>query len=173
LAGLPALFHEVRLQRSTCQPKANRSRPSSIWQDPNTGAAHQRADHSAEAKIEARLEKVPEVLRVMSLDSFVPDDQPAKLKLIAQAATVVGPALNPDEVDAAPTDAENVDALKSSVDSLRRAAGDGKGPGAVASRGRERCRLAERDRRRDRRRTFCRPLKIVFDQLRTRCRPGR
>jgi len=28
-------------------------------------------------KIEARLEQLPEVLRVMSLDSFVPDDQPA------------------------------------------------------------------------------------------------
>ena len=47
---------------------------------------------------------------------------------------MVGPALNPDSVDAAPTDEENVEALKSSVDSLRRAAGDGKGPGAVASR---------------------------------------
>ena len=47
-------------------------------------------------KIEAKLEKVPEVLRVMSLDSFVPEDQPAKLKLIAQGAKVLNPALNPD-----------------------------------------------------------------------------
>ena len=32
-----------------------------------------------EAKqVAARLEKVPEVLRVMSLDSFVPEDQPAE-----------------------------------------------------------------------------------------------
>src|SRR6185369_5514304 len=89
----------------------------------------------AEAKkIEAKLEKLPEVLRVMSIDTFVPDDQPAMLQLIAKAARVVGPALNLDSVDAAPTDEENVEALKSSVVSLRRTAGDGKGPGAVASR---------------------------------------
>ena len=36
----------------------------------------------------------------MSLDSFVPEDQPAKLKLIAQGAKVLDPALNPDSVDA-------------------------------------------------------------------------
>ena len=108
-----------------------------LRKDPNTGANAINVMTNSEAdakKIEAKLEKVPEVLRVMSLDSFVPEDQPAKLKLIAQAAKVVGPALNPDSVDAAPTDAENVEALKSSVDSLRKAAGDGKGPGAVASR---------------------------------------
>src|SRR6185437_5039095 len=80
-----------------------------------------------------------------------------------------GPALNPDSVDAAPTDAENVEALKSSVESLRRAAGEGKGPGSVASR-----RLADalsklaasnqatRDKAQN---VFVTPLKIVFDQL--------
>jgi hypothetical protein len=62
-----------------------------------------------------------------------------------------------------------VEALKSSVDSLRRTAGDGKGPGAVASR-----RLADalsklagsnqatRDKAQN---IFVAPLKIVFDQL--------
>ena len=44
-------------------------------------------------------------------------------QLIAQAAKVVSPALNPDSVDAAPTDEENVEALKGSVESLRKAAG--------------------------------------------------
>jgi uncharacterized protein len=109
------------------------------------------------------------VLRVMSLDSFVPEDQPAKLKLIAQAAKVLGPALNPDQVDAAPSDAENVEALKSTVESLRKTAGDGKGPGAVAAK-----RLADglskladsnqatRDKAQD---VFVSPLKIVFEQL--------
>ena len=70
----------------------------------------------------------------MSLDSFVPDDQPAKLKLIAQGAKVLNPALNPDSIDAPPSDAENVEALKGSAESLRKTAGDAKGPGAVASR---------------------------------------
>ena len=44
----------------------------------------------------------------MSVDSFVPEDQPAKLQLIAKAAKVVGPAINPDSVDAAPSDEEIV-----------------------------------------------------------------
>ncbi len=58
---------------------------------------------------------MPEVLRVMSLESFVPEDQPAKLKLIAEGAKVLNPALNPDSIDAPPSDAENVEALKQTV----------------------------------------------------------
>ena len=83
---------------------------------------------------------------------------------------MLNPALNPDQVDAAPTDKENVEALKSSVDNLRRTAGDTKGPGAVASR-----RLADaleklangdeatRNKAQD---VFVTPLKIAFGQLR-------
>jgi uncharacterized protein len=108
-----------------------------LRKDPNTGASainvltHSDADAR---KIAAKLEKLPEVLRVQWLDSFVPEDQPAKLKLIGQAAKVLSPALNPESVDEPPTDQENVDSLKSSVENLRKVAGDGKGPGAVASR---------------------------------------
>ena len=47
---------------------------------------------------------------------------------------MLDPALNPDSIDAAPSDQENVEALKGSAESLRKAAGDAKGPGAVASR---------------------------------------
>jgi hypothetical protein len=59
--------------------------------DPNTGAnaINVMTNSDADAKkIEERLSKVPEVLRVMSLDSFVPEDQPAKLKLIGQGAKI-------------------------------------------------------------------------------------
>lgn len=144
-----------------------------LRKDPNTGAnaINVMATSEEQAKaVEAKLEKVPEVLRVMSLNSFVPEDQPPKLKLLAQGAKVLNPALNPDQIDAAPTDKENVDALKSSVDNLRRTAGDAKGPGAIASR-----RLADaleklangdeatRNKAQD---VFVTPLKIVFDQLR-------
>jgi hopanoid biosynthesis associated RND transporter like protein HpnN len=143
-----------------------------LRKDPNTGANAINVMTNSEAdakKIEAKLEKVPEVLRVMSLDSFVPEDQPAKLKLIAQAAKMLGPALNPDQVDAAPSDEENVEALKGTVESLRKTAGDGKGPGAVAAK-----RLADglsklagsnqatRDKAQN---IFISPLKIVFDEL--------
>ncbi len=181
-AGLPLLyfmkfdFNPINLRNAQVESIATFL---DLRKDPNTGAnaVNVLTNSEAEAKkIEARLEKVPEVLRVMSLDSFVPDDQPAKLKLIAQAAKVVGPALNPDEVDAAPTDAENVDALKSSVDSLRRAAGDGKGPGAVASRrlADALSKLAATDQAtRDKAQSiFVTPLKIVFDQLRNTMQAG-
>jgi len=143
-----------------------------LRKDPNTGAnavdvmTHSEADAK---KIAARLEKLPEVLRVQSLDSFVPEDQPAKLKLIGQGAKVLNPALNPDSIDAPPTDQENVEALRGSADALRKVAGDGKGPGAVASR-----RLAyalwqlaeSNEATRDKAQTiFVTPLQVVLDQL--------
>ncbi|MBX9651561.1 MAG: MMPL family transporter [Xanthobacteraceae bacterium] len=175
VAGLPLLyfmkfdFNPINLRNKKAESIATFL---DLRKDPNTGAnaINVMTNSEAEArKIEAKLAKVPEVLRVMSLDSFVPDDQPAKLKLIAQAAKVLGPALNPDQVDAAPTDEENVDSLKSSVASLRREAGDAKHAGAVAARrlADDLQKLAEsnqatRDKAQD---VFVTPLKIVFGQL--------
>ncbi len=176
VAGLPLLyfmkfdFNPINLRNKNAESIATFL---DLRKDPNTGANAINVMTNSEAdakKIEAKLEKVPEVLRVMSLDSFVPDNQPAKLKLIAQAAKVVGPALNPDQVDAAPSDQENVDSLKSTVGSLRKAAGDAKHAGAVAAR-----RLADdlqkladsdsatRDKVQD---VFVVPLKIVLGELR-------
>jgi hopanoid biosynthesis associated RND transporter like protein HpnN len=140
VAGLPLLyflrfdFNPINLRSPKVESIATFL---DLRKDPNTGANAINVMTNSEAdakKIEARLEQLPEVLRIMSLDSFVPDDQPAKLKLIAQGAKVLNPALNPDSIDAAPSDAENVEALKGSAESLRKAASDGKGPGAAASR---------------------------------------
>lgn len=176
LAGLPLLyfmkfdFNPMNLRNPKAESIATFL---DLRKDPNTGANAINVMTTSEEQakqVEAKLEKVPEVLRVMSLDSFVPQDQPPKLKLIAQAAKVLNPALNPDQIDAAPSDQENVESLKSSVDNLRRTAGDANGPGAVASR-----RLADaleklangdeatRNKAQD---VFVTPLKIVFDQLR-------
>ncbi|MCA6117681.1 MMPL family transporter [Bradyrhizobium sp. WSM 1738] len=182
VAGLPLLyfmkfdFNPINLRNPHAESIATFL---DLRKDPNTGAnaINVLTNSEAEAKkIEERLSKLPEVLRVMSIDSFVPEDQPPKLQLIAKAARVVGPALNPDSVDAAPSDEENVEALKSSVEALRKTAGDGKGPGAVASR-----RLADalaklaasdqatRDKAQN---IFVAPLKIVFDQLRNTLQAG-
>ena len=182
VAGLPLLyfmkfdFNPINLRNANVESIATFL---DLRKDPNTGANAINVMTNSEAdarKIEAKLEKVPEVLRVMSLDSFVPQDQPAKLKLIAQAAKLVTPALNPDSVDAAPTDAENVEALKGSVDSLRKTAGDGKSPGAVAAR-----RLADalsklagstqavRDKAQS---IFVVPLKVTLDQLKNTMQAG-
>jgi hopanoid biosynthesis associated RND transporter like protein HpnN len=175
LAGLPLLyfmkfdFNPINLRNPKAESIATFL---DLRDDPNTGANAINVMTNSEAdakKIEARLEKVPEVLRVMSLDSFVPQDQPAKLKLIGQGAKILNPALNPDSIDAPPTDAENVEALKSSVDSLRKTAGDAKGPGAVASRrlADALSKLAESSQAtRDKAQAiFVTPLKIVLSQL--------
>jgi len=175
VAGLPLLyymkfdFNPMNLRNPNAESIATFL---DLRKDPNTGAnAIDVLTHSEDdaRKIEARLSQLPEVLRVMSLDSFVPDDQQAKLKLIAQGAKVLMPALNPDSIDAPPTDKENVDSLNSAAANLRRTAGDAKGPGADASK-----RLADaltkladsneatRNQAQD---IFVSPLKIVLDQL--------
>jgi hopanoid biosynthesis associated RND transporter like protein HpnN len=168
VAGLP-LLNPINLRNKKAESIATFL---DLRKDPNTGANAINVMTNSEAdakKIEARLEKVPEVLRVMSLDSFVPEDQPAKLKLIAQAAKVVGPALNPDSIDAAPSDEENVEALKGSADNLRKTADNNKSAGANAARrlADALAKLAESSQaiREKTQNVFVAPLKIVLDEL--------
>ncbi len=176
VAGLPLLyflrfdFNPINLRNPNVESIATFL---DLRKDPNTGANAIDVMTNSEAdakKIEARLAQVPEVLRVMSLDSFVPEDQPAKLKLIAQGAKVLNPALNPDSIDAPPSDQENIEALKGAADNLRKTAGDAKGPGAAASR-----RLADdlskltesgQATREKMQAVFIAPLKIALNQLR-------
>lgn len=181
-AGLPLLyflrfdFNPINLRNANVE---SISTFLDLRKDPNTGANAINVMTNSEAdakKIEQRLEKVPEVLRVISLDSFVPEDQPEKLKLIAQGAKILNPALNPESVDAPPSDAENVEALNSSVDSLRKTAGDAKGPGAVAARqlADALSKLANSDEatRNKTQAVFVTPLKIVLDQLKNAMQAG-
>jgi len=175
VAGLPLLyflqfdFNPINLRSPKVESIATFL---DLRKDPNTGANAINVMTNSEAdakKIEEKLAKVPEVLRTMSLDSFVPEDQPAKLRLIGQGAKVLNPALNPDSIDAAPSDAENIEALKGSAENLRKVASDAKGPGAVASR-----RLADalskladsNQAARDLTQAiFVSPLKIMLDQI--------
>jgi len=177
VAGLPLLyflrfdFNPIHLRNPKVESIATYL---DLRKDPNTGAnaINVLAPNEAAAKqVEGKLEKLPQVLRTMSLDSFVPDDQPAKLKLITAGARVLNPAINPDQVDAAPSDEQNISALKDTAESLRKTAGEQQGPGAVASR-----RLADdltklaaanqatRDKAQS---VFVTPLLIVLDQLRS------
>ncbi|HZD89111.1 MAG TPA: hopanoid biosynthesis-associated RND transporter HpnN, partial [Pseudolabrys sp.] len=79
-----------------------------------------------------RLGKLPEVSRAMTLDSFVPANQPQKLALIHNAANALLPAITGPTAPP-PTDAENIAALKSAQASLLRAAQGRNGPGASAA----------------------------------------
>jgi uncharacterized protein len=176
VAGLPLLyflkfdFNPINLRNPKVESIATFL---DLRKDPNTGANAVNvltANEEAARQTEARLAKVPEVLRTMSLDHFVPDDQPAKLKLIKQGAEILNPALTPDSIDAPPSDAENVSALKDSAESLRKVAADRKGPGAAAAKrlAEDLSRLAEAGQSmRDKvQATFIAPLQIVLVQLR-------
>lgn len=145
-----------------------------LRRDPNTGtnAVEVLAPSAAAAKeSQARLVKLPEVSRVLSLDTFIPDDQPAKLAIIRKAAAQLNPILNETPRGTAPSDEEKVAALKGSVASLRKIAGDDKGPGAVAARrlADALTKLAQADKAmRDKAEaTFIAPLNVALDQVRS------
>src|SRR5215467_2419989 len=60
-------------------------------------------DSGAAEVLAERLSKLPLVSGVLSIDSFVPSDQKTKLSLIADAATLMGPSLSPQDTPLPPT----------------------------------------------------------------------
>jgi hypothetical protein len=88
-----------------------------------------------------RLRKLPQVDGVTTLQSFVPHDQQQKLPLIAALGQQIGPLLS-REPSGAPSDNENIAALRASADQLDQLAGKESGEGAKSAR-----RLAETMRR--------------------------
>ncbi len=81
----------------------------------------------------ARLRKLPEVERAMTLQSFVPQDQPQKLALIQTLDRKIGPILRRPPT-AAPSDEVNVAALRASAAQLEQLAAGSKGTGADAAK---------------------------------------
>ena len=88
---------------------------------PNLAAA------DAEAK---RLAKLPEVSDAITLSTFVPGDQTAKLAMITDASTLLDLTINPITTDPPPGDADNVQALTATAQDLRDAAAHQPGPAA-------------------------------------------
>jgi hopanoid biosynthesis associated RND transporter like protein HpnN len=107
-----------------------------LRRDPNSGAnaIDVFVPSLAEARTVAdKLSKVPEVNRVLTLDTFIPADQEQKLAQIAQAGKTLEPAFKAAPRPA-PTDDEMVAALNRGSDSLIKAVGEQTGPGADAAR---------------------------------------
>jgi uncharacterized protein len=75
-------------------------------------------------QLSRRLEELPEVARVMSLASFVPQDQETKLALIDDAAMLVGPTLDPVERKPSPSDRETAASLRRAAAALLAAVGN-------------------------------------------------
>ncbi len=121
-------------------------------------------------EIQARLIKLPEVSRVVSLDTFVPEDQQTKLGIIKRAAVGLSGVLKPAAPGTPPTDTDNVAALKGSVTSLRKMAGNDNGSGADAERrlanALEKLAQADKPLRDKAEATFIVPLKVELDKVR-------
>jgi hopanoid biosynthesis associated RND transporter like protein HpnN len=112
-------------------------------QDPNTGASaiNVLANSPNEAQAVAqRLAKLPEVERVMTIQSFVPDDQQTKLALIRKAAPALTRALNMKAI--APPSPRDVGDILVKTASALDAAAEPPGTGATAAK-----RLAEQLRK--------------------------
>jgi hypothetical protein len=140
IAGLPLLywlhfdFNPINLRDPNSESIATYL---DLNRDPatNTNAIEIMAPSLSDAGVIAgRLSKLPEVSRVMTLASFIPDLQPEKLQLISDAAKKLAGAFDPKNALTPPTDAENVEALKEGADRLIEAAGDQIGPGASAAK---------------------------------------
>jgi hopanoid biosynthesis associated RND transporter like protein HpnN len=82
----------------------------------------------------ARLAKLPEVSRVMTLSSFVPPQQDEKLPLIRTVQKNLSSALDPKEAADPPTDQENIEAFNETAEQLRKFAGNQTGAGADSAR---------------------------------------
>ncbi len=93
--------------------------------EPSVGAA---------TALAGNLAKLPEVDRALTLSSFVPEDQDAKLEQIQDLSVLLGPSLYPSEVATPPDDADTVAAIKSAAVDLDAAASASAGPGADAAK---------------------------------------
>src|SRR5262249_49794615 len=84
--------------------------------------------------IAERLRQLPEVGRVLTLQSFVPEEQDAKLALIEDASFFFQTPLTPERVDPEPTHAETKSAIEELVPELLDTVRGLNGPTAVQAR---------------------------------------
>jgi hopanoid biosynthesis associated RND transporter like protein HpnN len=175
-AGLPLLYHlqfdfnPMNLRSKTAESVATYIE---LKNDPQSGANDigilQPTLAQADA-VAAKLRALPQVGRVTTLSTFIPDQQSEKLALIADAAKTLNPALNPATAAAPTSDAQTVSMINSTVDALNRLAGDGTGTGAVAAKrlAAAMTALAKADPsvRQRAEAVFVQPLKTTLDDLR-------
>lgn len=146
IIGLPLLyflrfdFNPINLRSPSVESIATYL---DLRRDPNTGASaiNVLAGSSKDAQaIAAKLTKLPQVERIMSIESFVPEDQQTKLALIKKAMPALSRALN---VKAAPApDPRQAGELLQQTAAMLDAAGNQPGAGGASAK-----RLAEQLRK--------------------------
>jgi uncharacterized protein len=140
ILGLPLLAH-LRFDFNPLNLRAQDSESVStlleLMNDPDTTphTIDVLKSNLAEAlAIAERLRQLPEVGRVLTLQSFVPENQDAKLALIDDASFFFQNTLDPDQIDPEPTPAETTAAIKKLVPELSDAARELDSPSAVQAR---------------------------------------
>ena len=140
LAGTPLLLHlpfdfnPVDLQApnspSVVTYRELQSDPQTTGNDAEVLAPSlEQADATAK-----RLAALPEVSRVLTLSNFIPTGQEQKIAALKAASQRLGAALDPPRQQPAPSDQDNVAAIRRAAEDLARAAGHATGPSADAAR---------------------------------------
>src|SRR5579863_3902108 len=144
-----------------------------LEQDPDSSANNIGAlepSLAAADAVAAKLRALPQVARVVTLSTFIPDHQEQKLPLIEETEKALHASLYPKAPSQPPTDAQDVGMLNSTVAALNRLAGDGTGPGAKAARrlAADMTTLANADQAARQRAevAFVQPLRTALDDLR-------
>ena len=125
------------------------------------------ADADALAK---RISALPEVSQAVTLSSFIPSDQDAKLAALSDASLLLDPSINPFETTPPPTDAETIKSLAETAAGLRAAATGDSGGAKNARRLADlldRLAKAGPELRTKAAATLMSPLGTVLDQLRS------
>jgi hopanoid biosynthesis associated RND transporter like protein HpnN len=118
----------------------------------------------------AKIAEKPEVAETRTLQNFVPTEQGDKLAIIQDAGFFLQNTLNPQSVKSAPTDAEDVAAIKMAAQDLLKSIGDV--GGATAGDARRLSRLLTNladgppEPRRIVRDAFVKPLEVTLAQVR-------
>lgn len=71
------------------------------------------------AALAAKIEELPEVLRAVTINTYIPQQQTEKLEALNDAATLLGPTLTPAQIAPAPTDDEILASISSCIAKLR------------------------------------------------------
>ena len=81
-----------------------------------------------------QLSALPQVNQTVTLSSFIPEDQAAKLAVVQDASLLLDPTLNPFELTAPANDADTVSSLNEAAAGLRKSAAQLQTPAAVDAR---------------------------------------
>ena len=148
-----------------------------LMKDPNASPSTLEALRPTQGQADAlgaRAERLPEVFGARTLSDFVPPDQPAKLAIIADAASLLDLTLSPFVTAPPPSDGEVIQSLSATAQALRQAAG---APGPASADARrlaaalERLAAAKPDVRAKAGEVLMTPLGTVLDQIRNALAP--